>query len=280
MNPIPITRSTLDLSVMRKGQGHKYDHGHALVITGGLGRTGAARLAARAALRCGAGVVSLGVPPSAQLEVATQITALMQVRMPDALALKMVLEDDRITTVCIGPGLGLEQHHKDLVKVVVESGKPCVLDADALTLIAQDDGLTGVLGPNCVLTPHCGEFKRLFRDFDLNADDNARMTSAAARRSGAIVLLKGVTTFVAHPDGRIAQHAATGARSAPWLATAGAGDVLAGMITGLMARGIAPFEAAQLATWLHVEAAHGFGPGLIAEDLPDALPQVFRQIGC
>ncbi len=280
MKPILITRNTLDLDQLRKSQGHKYDHGHALILSGGSGRTGAARLAARAALRCGAGAVTLGVPPAAQLEVATQITAIMQQRIAGPGDLRAVLADDRFTAVCIGPGLGLQQQHRDLIEVVLQSGKPSLVDADALTLIAQDTALAARLGAQCVLTPHAGEFARLFND--LSGDDDVKKEAAcsvAAGRVGATLLYKGATTVVADPMGAVAIHHAEADRAVPWLATAGAGDVLAGMITGLMARGIAPFEAAQWATWLHVEAARTVGPGLIAEDLTEALPSVFGELG-
>ncbi len=279
MTLIPTTRETLDFSVLRKGQGHKYDHGHAVVVSGGAGRTGAARLAARAALRCGSGAVTLAVPPAAQLEVAMQVTAIMLRRVKGPDCLRETLAGDRITAVCIGPGLGLKDNHGGMVRAVLDSGKPCVLDADALTLLAQSDALMRGLGPHCVLTPHGGEFSRLFPDLAAQDGDKPDQCHRAAQRAGATVLYKGAQTVIAHPDGRVALHEAIGPRAAPWLATAGAGDTLAGMITGLMARGIAPFEAAQMATWLHVEAALGFGAGLIAEDLADQLPQVFQQLG-
>lgn len=276
VKPTQITLETLDFSALRKGQGHKYDHGHALVVSGDAGRTGAARLAARAALRTGAGAVTLAVPPAAAAEVAAQITALMQTPMADAAALADTLKDDRISAVCIGPGLGLDPAHAALVGAVLRSGKACVLDADALTLIARHDDLRALLGDHCVLTPHGGEFSRLFPDMpDLSPADQCHR---AAHRIGAVVLLKGATTAIGHPDGRVALHHASGARAVPWLATAGAGDVLAGIITGLVARGQTPFDAARYAGWLHVEAARLFGPGLIAEDLVEKLPDVFRQL--
>ena len=279
--PDPITRDTLDLEALRKPQGHKYDHGHALVLTGGPGRTGAARLAARAALRIGAGAVTLGVPPAAQQEVACQITALMLRRIPDAAALAQVLEDRRINALCLGPGLGTGADRGEIVAAALESGRACVLDADALTLMASDPALFARLHAGCVLTPHMGEFARLFPDIAprltagpsfLRAEGLAR----AADRAGCLVLLKGVETTLTAPGGAQWVHRATGDRAVPWLATAGAGDVLAGLVVGLMARGLAPEKAAGLATWLHVECALSCGPGLIAEDLPEALPRVLQ----
>ena len=264
---------------LTKPSGHKFDHGHALVLSGGAGRTGAARLAARAALRIGAGVVTLGVPPAAQFEVAAQITALMLTRVADAAALGAVLGDGRINALCLGPGLGLGAGA--LVDQVLGGGhlsaaRRVVLDADALSLIAEDGARMEALNAHAVLTPHAGEFARLFPD--LVSLPKVEATCQAAVRCGAVVLLKGVETVIAHPDGRCAIHAATGARAVPWLATAGAGDVLAGLITGLLARGFDPMPAAEAATWLHVECARVFGPGLIAEDLPDLLPQVLRAV--
>ena len=271
-------------------QGHKYASGHALILTGKAGRTGAARLAARGALRIGAGLVTLGVPGSAQQEVACQITALMLRRVEDGADLTDALEDRRITALCLGPGLG-GQRARDLVPsaVTAEHAPFVVLDADALTAFAEaPEVLFGMLHDKCVLTPHGGEFARLFPDIaaKLNADatkgpayskvDAAR---AAAARSGCVVLFKGADTVIAAPDGRCGLNSAQYAHAAPWLATAGAGDVLAGFIIGLLARGVAPMQAAEMAAWLHVACARSFGPGLIAEDLPEELPKVFGQLG-
>lgn len=276
-------------SSLSKPSGHKFDHGHALVLSGGPGRTGAARLAARGALRIGAGLVTLGVPPSAQMEVASQITALMLMRVADADALEAALDDARINALCLGPGLGLDRA-RDLVPVAVRAERTpyVVLDADALSAFADAPAdLFAMLHEGCVLTPHAGEFARLFPDIGekLNAAptqgpaySKVDATRDAAARCGAIVLFKGPDTVIAHPGGRCSVHAAVYEREAPWLATAGAGDVLAGFITGLLARGLDPMEAAETAAWLHVECARAFGPGLIAEDLPEILPQVLRQL--
>ncbi|MEM8824830.1 MAG: NAD(P)H-hydrate dehydratase [Pseudomonadota bacterium] len=268
-----------------KQGGHKYDHGHALVLTGGMGRTGAARLAARGALRMGAGLVTLGAPGSAMLECAAQITALMLRRCEDGAALAQVLEDKRLNALCLGPGLGTDARAEGLVAAAVSSDRPAVLDADALTILAGQDGVT--LHERCVLTPHGGEFARLFPDLaekleapvtEGPAYSKVDATREAAARVGAVVLFKGPDTVIAAPDGRAAVNAAVYERAAPWLATAGSGDVLAGMIAGLLARGFAPFDAACSAVWLHVEAARLFGPGLIAEDLPEMLPKVFAAL--
>ncbi len=267
---------------------HKYSHGHALILSGGPGRTGAARLAARGALRIGAGLVTLGVLPSAQMEVATQITAVMLKRVADGAALAEVLGDGRINALCLGPGLGLERA-RELVPVALRTGRGVVLDADALTAFTDDPGaLFAVLHENCVLTPHGGEFARLFPDIAMKlrgkpksgpAFSKVDATREAAARAGCVVLFKGPDTVIAAPDGRCSINSAHYERAAPWLATAGSGDVLAGFITGLLARGFQPMQAAEFAAWLHVECALSFGPGLIAEDIAEELPEVLRGLG-
>ncbi len=267
---------------------HKYSHGHALILSGGAGKTGAARLAARGALRIGAGVVTLGVPPSAQMEVAGHITAVMLRRIEAASALAEVLADKRITALCLGPGMGTGERESTLIAAALESGRDMVLDADALTLISRDATLFTLVHARCVLTPHAGEFARLFPDIaeKLNAPafsgpaySKVDATREAAKRAGCVVLFKGPDTVIAAPDGRCSINSAQYERAAPWLATAGSGDVLAGFITGLLARGFKPMQAAETAAWLHVECALEFGPGLIAEDLPETLPAVLRALG-
>ena len=271
----------------RTGGIHKFDHGHALVLAGGVGRGGAGRLAARAALRIGAGLVTLAPPPAALIENACRLDAIMLRAVRDAEALAELLEDDRINALCLGPGLGTGVREASLVRAAISSGRLAVLDGDALTLLAADDTLRGALHKDCVLTPHMGEFARLAPDLA------ERLTAPAGRaavyskldaardlaaRLGVTVLLKGADTVIARPDGRAAIHAAAYGREAPWLATAGAGDVLAGLIAGLLARGFEPMQACEAAAWLHVEAARTFGPGLIAEDLPETIPAVLRAL--
>lgn len=286
-----------------KGAGHKFSHGHAVIVSGGHGRAGAARLAARGALRIGAGLVTVASPADAMAETAARLDAVMLRQVGDACDLAEMLEDGRISAMCLGPGMGLGDRQADLVAVALGVGvkprptgagaegagvgvepRPTVLDADALTLLARAPELFGALHRACVLTPHAGEFARLFPDLSarMQADpafSKIDATRAAAARTGAVVLFKGADTVIAAPDGRADLSAALQDRAAPWLATAGSGDVLAGFITGLLARGWPPFEAASTAAWLHVEAARSFGPGLIAEDLPDELPKVFRAMG-
>jgi len=278
----------IESAVLAKQSGHKYSHGHALVLSGGAGHTGAARLAARGALRIGAGVVTMGVPPSAQMEVAGQVTAVMITRIADAGAFGGVLEDARINALCLGPALGLGEAKELLIEAAVRSRRACVLDADALTLIAQSPVLFAALHDRCVLTPHAGEFARLFPDIAAKLDAAATSgpayskvdaTREAATRAGCTVLFKGPDTVIASPDGRCAVNSSACARAAPWLATAGSGDVLAGFITGLLARGFNPQKAAEAGAWLHTECALSFGPGLIAEDLPEELPKVLKALG-
>ena len=277
-----------DAARLGKRAGHKFGYGHALVCSGGAGRSGAARLAARGALRVGAGLVTLGVPPSAQMEVAGHITALMMQRVAGAEGLAAVLEDVRLNALCLGPGLGAGRA-RDLVPVALAARRSTVLDADALSAFGDaPEDLFGALHPGCVLTPHGGEFARLFPDLAARLGEPAARgpafskvdaARAAAARAGCVVLFKGADTVIAAPDGACVLHASAYGRAAPWLATAGSGDVLAGVIAGLLARGFAPFEAAQAGAWLHAEAARAFGPGLIAEDVPDMLPRVFRELG-
>jgi hydroxyethylthiazole kinase-like uncharacterized protein yjeF len=267
--------------------GHKYAHGHALILSGGAGRTGAARMAARGAIRIGAGLVTLGVPGSAQLEVAAQVTAVMLTRIEDADGLAAVLKDARVNALCLGPGLGIERA-RTLVPAALAAGRATVLDADAITAFADaPEALFDALHDTCVLTPHAGEFRRLFPDIAEKLDAPAATgpayskvdaTRAAARRAGCTVLFKGPDTVIANPCGKTVVNAAVYDRAAPWLATAGAGDVLAGFITGLLARGFVPCDAAACAAWLHVEAARRFGPGLVATDLPECLPAVLADL--
>ncbi|MDS9468649.1 NAD(P)H-hydrate dehydratase [Paracoccus sp. MBLB3053] len=266
-----------------KRHGHKYSHGHALVIAGGPGKGGAARLAARSALRVGAGLVTLAPPPEALPENAARLDAIMLDGLVDGDALAQRLRDPRISALCLGPGMGLERARR-MVPVALGAGRPAVLDADALSAFADGpDALFAQLHEAVVLTPHEGEFARLFPDLGRKLRDEPSRGPAfsrldavriAAARSGATVLLKGPDTVISCPSGRAVIAAATGVNAAPWLATAGSGDVLAGLVTGLLARGFPARDAAGLAAWLHAEAARRFGPGLIAEDLPETVPRV------
>jgi hydroxyethylthiazole kinase-like uncharacterized protein yjeF len=261
--------------------GHKYARGHAVVGSGGISQTGAARLAARGALRAGAGLVTIASPQAALAVNAAANLAIMVRPVDTPAQLAAMLEDRRLNAVVLGPGGGVGLPMREKVLAALAGPRGVVLDADALTSFADNrQALFFALGKRAgqatILTPHEGEFTRLFGGLD----DEAKLTSklerarAAAEACGAVVLLKGPDTVVAAPDGR----AAIADNAPPWLATAGAGDVLAGMIAGLLAQGMPGFEAACAAVWLHGEAAAEFGPGLIAEDLPDGLPKVYRKL--
>ena len=261
--------------------GHKYARGHTVVVSGGPAATGAARLAARAALRAGAGLATLASPRDALAINAAALTAVMVRPIDTATELVGMLSDRRLNACVIGPGAGVGQGTRDLVLAALNGRRGVVLDADALTSFEQvpDDLFTAIKGArevSVVLTPHAGEFDRLFSVLFANSKLNSKfeMVRLAASKSGAVVILKGPDTTVAAPDGR----AAIADNAPPWLATAGAGDVLAGMVAGLLAQGAPAFEAACAAVWMHGDAARRIGPGLIAEDLPEALPAVTRAL--
>lgn len=260
---------------------HKYARGHALVMSGGVSATGAARLAARGALRAGAGLVTVLSPRDALAVNAAALTAVMVRQIDTAAEFSELLTDRRLNACVIGPGAGLGQHTRDIVLAALAAKRAAVLDADALTSFAETpDHLFGAIKrieqPNVVLTPHQGEFSRIFGELDNKHPFKSKLerVRAAAVRSGAIVLLKGPDTVVASPDGR----AAIAANAPPWLATAGSGDVLAGIVGGLLAQGVPAFDAACIGVWMHGEAGSEAGPGLIAEDLPEVLPAVFRRL--
>ena len=259
-----------------KDESHKYARGHAVVVSGPVYSTGAARLAARGALRMGAGLVTVASPRDALLVNAAQLTAIMLREADDARALQALLGDRRKNAVLIGPGVGVGQRTKEMVLAALGSEAAIVLDADALTSFAEDPGplfasIASRAAP-VVLTPHDGEFARLFGD--LASAPKLERARKASARSGAVIALKGADTVVASPDGTASINATT----SPWLATAGTGDVLAGMVLGLLAQGMPAFAATSAAVWLHGAAARAFGPGLIAEDLPEMLPKVLRAL--
>jgi len=260
--------------------GHKYDRGHALVVSGGLSSTGAARLAARGALRAGAGLVTLASPREALAVNAATNLAVMVRPAGGAGEIAALLEDRRFNAVVVGPGGGVGAGMRETVETVLGSGAAAVLDADAITSFAgEPEALAAAISARTapvVMTPHEGEFSRFFKKIESISKLHSKLekTLAASSYTGAIVLLKGADTVVAAPDGR----AAIAENAPPWLATAGSGDVLAGLIAGLMAQRMPAFEAAAAAVWLHGEAANKVGPGLISEDLPEALPAVLRRL--
>jgi hydroxyethylthiazole kinase-like uncharacterized protein yjeF len=261
--------------------GHKYARGHSIVVSGDLAATGAARMSARGALRAGAGLVTLASPRDALNVNATALTAVMVRPIDTVIEFAELLTDKRLNTCVIGPGAGVGERTRDFVLSALSARRHLVLDADALTSFADApehlfEAIKASDDPQVVLTPHEGEFPRLFSDISNKHPLRSKLerVRAAAERSGAIVLLKGPDTVVASPDGR----ATIAANAPPWLATAGAGDVLSGMIAGLLAQGVPAFDAASIGVWMHGEAARQAGPGLIAEDLPETLPAVFRQL--
>ena len=238
--------------------------------------TGAARLAARAALRVGAGLVTVASASSALPIYAADTAAVLTAPLDTPRDFADLLAEPRRNAVLIGPGAGVSLATQQRARAALAAGKACVLDADALTSFADDPAaLTGAIRAPCVLTPHEGEFARLFPDIaKAHAADKLARARAAARAAGAVVLLKGADTVIADPDGR----AAINFNAPPELATAGAGDVLAGLIVGLLAQGMRAFESACAAAWLHGEVASAVGPGLIADDLPERLPGVLRAL--
>jgi hydroxyethylthiazole kinase-like uncharacterized protein yjeF len=263
-----------------RAEGHKYSRGHAVIVSGGVSTTGAARLAARGALRAGAGLVTIASPSDAVAVNAAANTAVMVRPIDGDAELAALLGDKRHNAIVLGPGGGIGEPMRRLVLAALANQAAVVLDADALTSFSEDpevlfSAIRGRAGRPVVLTPHSGEFSRIFNGIATDAQLRSKLERArrAAAASGAVVLLKGADTVVAEPGGR----ASIAANAPPYLATAGAGDVLAGIIAGLLAQGMPAFEAASAAVWLHGEAAQTFGPGLIAEDLPECVPPVYRR---
>lgn len=253
-----------------KTEDHKYSRGHALIL-GGETITGASRLTARGAMRSGAGLVTLAAPEKAWSIYATSMIGALVHAIDGLEDFKALLSDARRNAIAIGPGAGVGEATLEAALAVLATGRAVVLDADALTSFAVNPTrLFAASKGRCVLTPHEGEFARLF---DASGDKLTRARRAATL-SGAVVLLKGADTVIAAPDGR----AAINTNAPADLATGGSGDVLTGFVLGLLAQGMEPFAAACAATWLHGECATAFGPGLVAEDLPEALPGVLVRL--
>jgi ADP-dependent NAD(P)H-hydrate dehydratase / NAD(P)H-hydrate epimerase len=262
-------------------EAHKYKRGHAVVVSGGATHTGAARLAARGALRAGAGLVTVASPAEALAANAAHLTAIMLRRCDGAADLRDLLADARFNAVALGPALGVGTATRAMVEAALGPNRAAVLDADALTSFSDDArALAAAIraqgAAKVVLTPHEGEFARLFAGVEtvLTAASKLERARRAAELAQAVVVLKGPDTVIAAPDGR----AAINENGTPVLATAGSGDVLGGVIAGLLAQGMGPFWAAAAGVWLHAEAGARFGPGLIAEDLPEALPAALRDV--
>ncbi|HYG25956.1 MAG TPA: NAD(P)H-hydrate dehydratase [Caulobacteraceae bacterium] len=252
-------------------QSHKHARGRLVVVSGEAWKTGAARLAARGGLRIGAGLVTVLSPPTALAENAAQLEAIMLAPFETDLELGAAAETAHAAV--IGPGAGVGPGTRANLLALARTGAALVVDADALTSFRdRPEDLFSALDRDDVLTPHPGEFERLFPD--LLKSGRLAAARAAAREARAIVLLKGPDTVIAAPDGRTAVNV----NGSPWLATAGSGDVLAGFIGGLLAQGMDSFEAACAGAWIHCECAALHGPGLTAEDLPALAPPVLARL--
>jgi ADP-dependent NAD(P)H-hydrate dehydratase / NAD(P)H-hydrate epimerase len=281
-------RQAISALAWRRLENHKYDFGHALVLSGPAHRTGAARLAARGALRVGAGLVTVACPQEAMGVNAAHLTAIMLAACDSSEDLRDLLQDSRKNAVLLGPAFGVGEKTRSMVTTALAARRAgIVLDADALTSFAGDGDREALFSaikerrnggdPDVVLTPHEGEFRRLFPALHGSKSDRARN---AANSSGAVVVLKGPDTVIACPGGSGGStvNLTINANAPPWLATAGSGDVLSGLIAGLLAQGAGAYQAAQAAVWIHGECANRFGVGLIAEDLPELVPEVLRDL--
>jgi hydroxyethylthiazole kinase-like uncharacterized protein yjeF len=252
---------------------HKHIRGRMIVVSGDLNATGAARLAARAGLRIGAGLVTVLSPPEALLVNGAHLEAVMLRPFENDVELETAATS--VDAAVIGPAAGVNESTVSNLFALARTGAGLVIDADALTVFRDDpEEMFSVLDRDDVLTPHPGEFERLFKGLLAASPERITAARAAAQRSGTVVLLKGSDTVIAAPDGR----AVVNGNGSPWLATAGSGDVLAGFIGGLVAQGLDSFEAACAAVWMHAEAAAAFGPGLISEDLPGLVPAVLKRL--
>jgi hydroxyethylthiazole kinase-like uncharacterized protein yjeF len=264
-------------ALTKSGEAHKYRYGHAAVVSGPVGQGGAARLAARGALRIGAGVVSVICSQDAVAEHSAQLNAIMVKPYPSADYFGDHLTSIKPQAICIGPNLGLGASSQTLLSTVLALGLPTCLDADAITLISYASiDLPAIANPQSVLTPHEGELRRFIPEVFATTSCRVALAKAAAAKAGCVVLFKGPETVIAAPDQTPVIVSSKPFQNTSWLATAGSGDVLAGFITGLLARGFSGFEAAAVAADLHFRCADAFGPGLIAEDIPEMLPRLLR----
>jgi hydroxyethylthiazole kinase-like uncharacterized protein yjeF len=252
---------------------HKHSRGRLVVVSGGPWNTGAARLAARAGLRIGAGLVTVLSPPEALPINAAHLEAVMLAPFESAQMIEGLAE--QADAAVIGPAAGVGEATAEAFFALARTGAALVVDADALTSFRDDpERLFSALDRDDVLTPHPGEFERLYPGLLSSSINRIAAARQAARKAGAIVLLKGPDTVIAAPDGR----AAVNLNGSPWLATAGSGDVLGGFIAGLMAQGMDSFDAACAGAWIHAEAGAAHGPGLIAEDLPGLSSAVLARL--
>ncbi|MBV8548631.1 MAG: NAD(P)H-hydrate dehydratase [Alphaproteobacteria bacterium] len=255
-----------------KRDGHKYDRGHALIY-GGVVMTGAARLAARAAQRIGAGLVTIAAPAESQIIYAQALESVIVRPVQGVDDWRILLADERRNAILVGPGMGTDALNKAIVLSALHTGRSCVLDADALTIFADEpQALFDALHANCVLTPHEGEFARLFPGLIGSNRSKVDRAVDAAKMAGCTMLLKGAETVIADTIGQCVVNN----NAPPWLATAGAGDVLAGVILGLLAQKMPVLAATCAAAWLHGQIAHDFGPGMIAEDIVNGVPDALK----
>ncbi len=256
-------------------EGNKYDRGHLVVSGGEIACTGATKIAARSALRAGAGLVSVACDATALPIYAAAFSAVMTKLVSSVEDFSSLIADERVTAVLIGCGGGVTQKTQDFVLTSLSHGKKTVLDADALSIFTKNpDKLFSAIKSEAILTPHEGEFKRLFGSLISDNDDRLERARKAANISGAVVILKGFNTIIAAPDGAYAINE----NATPYLATAGSGDALAGIAASLLAQGMHAFNAACAAVWLHGEVASRFGAGLIAEDIAEGIPSVLQEI--
>lgn len=262
----------------KSGDRHKFSYGHAIIVSGPSGQGGAARLAARGALRIGAGLVSVLSSIDARREHAARLDAIMLKTYDDHQGFAHQLSALKPSAICIGPNLGLCSDSRQKLCDVLSLQYPLCIDADAITLIAREPRMIDVVTHSqIVMTPHEGELRRLIPEAFNQTSCRVQLSRTAAREMDCNILFKGSDTIVARPNGNCVVVKSSAFRNAAWLATAGSGDVLSGFITGLMARGFDAFDAAALGADLHLHCADEIGPGLIAEDIPEALPKVLNQ---
>lgn len=257
----------------KSGGRHKQRYGHAAVVSGPSGKGGAARLAARGALRVGAGLVSVVCPDDARQEHAAHLDAIMVKPFGGSVSFTDCINDVGPDAICIGPNLGLDLAAKTVLANSLLQPCPKCIDADAITLLSQNPTLQ--LTPQDVMTPHEGELRRYIPAAFAQTSCRETLARIAAEKVKSVVLFKGSDTIIAAPNGACSVVTSQGYENASWLATAGSGDVLSGFITGLTARGFNAFDAACIGAHLHLDCAEVFGPGLIAEDIPEMLPRVF-----
>lgn len=258
----------------KSGGRYKQCYGHAAVVSGPSGKGGAARLAARGALRVGAGLVSVVCSDDARQEHAAHLDAIMVKPFGSSVSFTACLNDIGPDAICIGPNLGLDLAANTVLADSLLQSCPKCIDADAITLLSQNPSLQ--LTPQDVMIPHEGELRRYIPAGFAQTSCRKTLARSAAAKANSVVLFKGSDTIIAAPNGACKIVSSQGYKNSNWLATAGSGDVLSGFITGLLARGFSAFDAACTGAYLHLECAELFGPGLIAEDIPEMLPRVFN----